>query len=341
MNTRTLDSALTGDDEIICGCIDLTIGQFKVECAENPAEGFDGLLTRISAGKECTACLLDLEYHYSVSPQSGGAPKATRLLRNQPSAEPRPSLKRSIYKVLDDLSPPISYPLDGVAPILIGSGIEQCLTVSSHSLLYEGDIVSPAITYSVEVSDAEGEVRGRLKRRVEKGKSWRADLTGMFPAHVRASDTLSIGLMKVKWRFDSPGKRGTARPQIEINARAGSCAVHTQRAGNALEKRVTLLWQPADQRLFLSIVNPARNRLEGRIEYPVVDGEDEFGAVQSQNFSVAANGATLQEIVLSGEAAHLLVGQPIEVRAEMSDPGYKMHVLCASPDLGRFSIDHL
>ena len=339
LENRAGNGALTGDDEIICGCIDLTVGQIKAELSTDTSDGFDGLLARTGAGKSCTACLLDLEYLYTSLPRVDNLPKAKNLKGNQ--AGPKLSLKRQIYKVLDGLSPMVPYPLEGVAPILIGADIEQRLTVTSHSLLYEGEVASPDTVYSVGVYDGKGKLKGRLKNKIERGKSWRANLSDMFAQQDCASESLTVGLMKIKWRFGAPGKRGTTRPQIEINARSGSCAVHTQRTGSALEKWVTLIWQPADQRLFLTIINPSGSRLEGQLRYPILDDASAGIAPQSQQFSVPANGATLQEIILTGDPAHRLINQPIGIHAEMSHPNYKMHVLCAAADLGRFSIDHL
>jgi len=339
LENRAANSTLTGDDEIICGCLDLTVGQIKVELSTDTSDGFDGFLARTGAGKSCTACLLDLEYLYTSLPRVGDMSKVKKLAGNQ--AAPKLSLKRRIYKILDGLSPMVPYPLEGVAPILIGADIEQRLTVANHSLLFEGEVASPDTIYSVAVYDGEGKFKGRLKNKVEQGKSWRANLSDMFTQEERANESLAVGLMKIKWRFGASGKRGTTRPQIEINARSGSCAVHTQRTGSALEKWVTLIWQPADQRLFLTIVNPSSSRLEGQLRYPILNDDSAGITPQSQQFSVPANGATLQEIILTGDTADQLINQPIGIHAAMSHPNYKMHVLCAAADLGRFSIDHL
>jgi hypothetical protein len=336
---RIADKSLTGEDEIICGCIDLSIEQFRTELKTHPSESFDDLLARTGAGKSCTACLLDLEYLYTSLPNRGDMPAANALQRKQPASTL--TLKRRIYRFLDGLGLQVPYPLEGVAPILIGAGIEQRLTVANHSLMFEGNIAAPPIVYAVKVYDAQGNVRARQRHRIEMGESWRLNLTDMFPEEARADSFLTVGLMKVQWRFCAPGMRGNTRPQIEINARSGSCAVHTQRAGGLLERQVTLISHPTDQRVFLTIVNPTRRAMKGVFQYPVLDDDVEDIVPLSHQISVAAKGAAIHEITMDEMTASRVVGRPMGVRAVLNNPGYKMHVVYAAPDLGRFSIDHL
>lgn len=326
-------------DEIVCGCIDLSIGRFRMERASHPEESFDSLLDRIGAGKSCTACLLDLEYLYTSTPAHGVAADTQALFRR--GSEPKRTLKKRVYDFLDGLGPQVPYPLEGVAPILIGAGIEQRLTIASHSLNFEGEIAAPPIVHAVSIYDAEGKLCGRHRNRLEAGESWSLSLTDSFPEAARVSDALAVGLMKVKWRFCAPGMRGNARPQIEINAQSGSCAVHTQRAGGALDRQVTLISRPTAQRLFLTIVNPTRRVTNGYFQYPVLSDDGAGAAPQTHRVRVAAKGASIHEIVLDGEMASRFMGKPMGVRAVMNNPGHKMHVLYTAPDLGRISIDHL
>ncbi len=339
MSTRAADDSPIQADDIVCGCIDLSVGQFRMERVSHPEESFDGLLARIGAGKSCTACLLDLEYLYTSTPAHDSGTGTKALSRRGP--EPKRTLKQRVYDILDGLGPQVPYPLEGVAPILIGAGIEQRLTVANHSLNFEGEIAAPPTIYSVTIYDAEGKLRGRQRNRIKTGESWRLNLTDAFPEAARASDALAVGLMKVKWRFCAPGMRGNARPQIEINAQSGSCAVHTQRAGGALDRQVTLISRPTAQRLFLTIVNPTGRVTNGYFQYPVLDEDGAGAAPQTHQVRVAANGASIHEIVLDDETASHFIGKPMGVRAVMNNPGHKMHVLYTAPDLGRISIDHL
>lgn len=339
MRNRAADELPINCDDIVCGCIDLSVEQFKMERAAHPSESFDGLLARTGAGKSCTACLLDLEYLFTLSPVLGGTPEVNSLFRAQPAA--KRTLKQRVYGFLDGLGPQVPYPLEGVAPILIGAGIEQRLTVANHSLNFEGNIAAPPIIYAVTIYDAEGNFRLRQRQRIQMGESWRLNLTDAFSEEARANDTLTVGLMKIKWHFCAPGMRGTARPQIEISAQSGSCAVHTQRAGGALDRQVTLISHPTAQRIFLTIVNPTRRATKGFFQYPFVDDDVGSDAPASHQVYVAAKGASIHEILLDGEAASRIVGRPMGVRVVMNNPGHKMHVLYAAPDLGRISIDHL
>ena len=339
MSARAMDETSMHVNDIVCGCADLSVGRFRMERASHPEESFDGLLTRIGAGKSCTACLLDLEYLYTSTSAHGGTTDTKDLLRRGP--EPKRTVKQRVYDFLDGLGPQVPYPLEGVAPILIGAGIEQRLTIASHSLNFEGQIAAPPIVHDVSIYDAEGKPRGRHRNRIEAGESWRLRLTDAFPEAARASDVLAVGLMKVKWRFCAPGMRGNARPQIEINAQSGSCAVHTQRAGGALDRQGTLISRPTAQRLFLTIVNPTRRVTNGYFQYPFLGDDGAATAPQTHRVQVAAKGASIHEIVLDGEMASCFMGKPMIVRAVMNNPGHKMHVLYTAPDLSRISIDHL
>jgi len=304
-----------------------------------PAESFDGILARTGAGKSCTACLLDLEYLYTSTSLDGAGSDTNAVSGRQPA--PKRTLKQRVYGILDGIGPLVPYPLEGVAPILIGAGIEQRFTVANHSLNFEGDIAAPPIIYSVAIYDGEGRLRGRERQRIKMGESWRLNLTDAFPEAARAVDALTVGFMKAKWHFCSPGMRGNARPQIEINAQSGSCAVHTQRAGGALDRQVTLISHPTAQRLFLTIVNPTRRVTEGYFQYPILDEEGEDDVPRTHQIQVAAKGASIHEIILDDEMASRLGGKPMGVRAVINNPGHKMHVLYTAPDLGRVSIDHL
>lgn len=336
---RVADKSPIGEDEIVCGCADLSVGQFRTELTTHPSESFDSLLARIGGGNSCTACLLDLEYLYTSLPSHSDTPKANALFRKQPAS--KPTLKRRIYGILDGFGPQVPYLFEGVAPILIGAGAEQRLTVANHSLMFEGNFAAPPILYAVRVYDAQGKLRGRQRHRLAVGESWRFNLTDMFSEEARADNFLTVGLMKVNWRFCAPGMRGNTRPQIEINGRSGNCAVHTQSAGGAHKRQVTLLSHPTDQRIFLTVVNPTRRAMECVFKYPIMDDDGADFAPQSHKILVAAKGASIHEIKLNSETASRLVGRPIGVQAVLNNPGYKMHVLYAAPDLSRFSIDHL
>src|SRR5207244_3100944 len=81
---------LLTDDEVVCGCTNLRLPQLQAMLSANPNMSFDELLNRTSAGKNCTACLLDLEYYFVAAPRksrpalvqsNGAAAETVSLLR--------------------------------------------------------------------------------------------------------------------------------------------------------------------------------------------------------------------------------------------------------------------
>lgn len=336
--TDDLSQKLGDDSEIVCGCASLTIGNMRAEIKSGALSGFDELISRTGAGKSCTACLLDLEYFYTAL----ASYKRSELPRESSSINSISKLpfKRRIYGILDKVGPMVPYRLEGVAPIIIGAEIEQRLIVSCHSLLFKNDIVAPPVTYFVSIFNAEGRFLRGLKQRIGAGNSWRKSVSEIFSEESRTSDQLSVGLMKIKWSFSYIGKRGTTRPQIEVNTRSGSCAVHTQRAGSAREKWVTLNWQPNDQRIFISVVNPSPQTLVGKITYPFLQN-CKSGADCSHSLSITPNGASITEIILDKNLSDIAVGKSFSIKAVFNNVKFKMHVICASSNLDRLSIDHL
>ena len=60
-------------DELLCGCANLTREDFVAEVARRPMASFDTLLDVTGSGRECTACMLDLEYLFTESPRDASA----------------------------------------------------------------------------------------------------------------------------------------------------------------------------------------------------------------------------------------------------------------------------
>ncbi len=56
-------------DELLCGCANLSRDAFIAEVARRPTASFDTLLDVTGSGRECTACMLDLEYLFTESPR--------------------------------------------------------------------------------------------------------------------------------------------------------------------------------------------------------------------------------------------------------------------------------
>ncbi|MBT5414125.1 MAG: (2Fe-2S)-binding protein [Rhodospirillaceae bacterium] len=334
--TARQDSTAGQIDPVVCTCVDLTEGQLRAEIAENPALGFDDILQRTGAGTTCTACLLDLEYIFSraergpaagVHGRGGGAKAEAAHL----------GVKQSLYALIDGLAPKVPYRLVNTLPVLALPGLRQFVCVANDSLLYRGAESAPPTRVELRVRDANGILRHRASHRVESGDGLRVEVGRFVTPHDPTDPARpAIGSVEILRRAAHPGIRGTTRPQIVIEAKAGCCAVHGQAAHvTAAPYWFTFLHRPAEERCFVSVVNVSGGTLRGRVRYPLgIEGR----TPEDHPIEVPANGAHLHELHFDPESVQS--DRPISLNIHF-DGLHKAHFLCASPSLDRFSIDHL
>ena len=318
-------------DPIVCACTNLTLSQLTRFIAEAKNNSFESLLAATGSGQTCTACLLDLEFHYSaipVSTPSAALPVAGEVTRGTD----RPSPKQRLWSLLDRLSPPVSWRGKQCLPVVSGEGIETHVCVANHPLLFSG-AVAPPLLVRVEYWDEEGGLVLDRKSRVAPGQEFRLRLK---PGHTSADKPLSVDSARITSRALTSGPRGTTRPQIELLSPAGACAVHTQAATGPGIIWFTTQWRPADERLFLSIINPSHEPLTATVSYPHA-GSAEKGAIQC-SISIPAMGARLHEVRFNGKL-EAIADPTFNIRIAC-DRMNKVHLLCATPSLDRFSIDH-
>lgn len=332
------DSAPPPSDraEMICGCFDLTLGAYQDFLRANPAISFDEMMRRTKAGTKCTACTLDLEYHYVVTAREGIEPSA---LKRAPVGIDRPPVtgKVALYRMIDGVSPHVAQPFSNVMPVLTGAGIEEFVCVDNHSLLYEHKICAPDMRVDLEVRDADGRLRFHHEDIVGAENALRVNVSGHLPG---AAGELGIGSVTIVRQALSPGYRGTTRPQIEIVAPRAACALHSQAATRAPEGWFTCLHRPDDERVFLTLINAGERDLAIELAYPVLGAMDFGFRPEVHVVSLPPRGARLHEVSLPRERFAHLIGKPIQIRWRASGH-YKVHVVCATPALDRFSIDHL
>ncbi len=328
-------------EEVLCTCFSITRGDLRRVIAEEPDIDFEDLLARTRAGSKCTACMMDLEHFFSTS---AGAPAVlrgdARGTRAAVGADDRPTLKQRLYKLIDGVSPLAPFRLVNPCPVLAWPGLEQSVAVTNDSLLYEGEAAGPALALGLVVRDSDGAVRHRGRHRIATGEQLLFNVSRFLeaPDPTPAGSVPAIGNVEISRVFEAPGSRGTTRPQIAIDAAGGSCAVHSQ--GPTLSNRLnwfTCFHRPGEERGFISIVNVDPRPLRGRIAYPFgIEGVEPV----AHRIEVPAHGARLHEIGLPAAAAARLGDRPLDLNL-LFDGRHKAHFLCATPDLDRFSIDHL
>ena len=317
--------------EILCSCCNVTVGDLQATL-QNRDLALDDLMRETGAGTKCTACLLDLEYHLATLPRgaAGSGPFDARGSRT------RTGLKQSLYQIADRLAPKVAVQLLEHAPVLAGAGLETWIGMANDSFLYEGRRSAPPILLRVTVRDCDGRLLKRYEERVETDKALRLPVSRDLPG-----EGLRIGQAEVERIALESGYRGTTRPQIEILASRGSCAVHCHGPGERLKKQrfFTCLHRPGEERLFLSILNLERRPLTCVLSLPLsVPGGPALRPLPDLQVVVPPSGARLQEVSLP-EAA-VPAGVPFTLRAQF-DGFYNLQLICATPGLDSVSIDHV
>lgn len=327
--------------EVVCGCTNLTLRELQERLATDATLTFDRLLEVTGAGGKCTACLLDLEYHFVNLPRIVSKGGASDVVAVDDKTAVR-KFKDKLYRFLDNLAPMLPIPLPNIIPVIGGPQQVQWLWLANQSLFFEGKICAPDMVATIVVRDSEGKVRHRDKLHLGEEENVRVNISQYLPpAEPDAHGAVlpSIGSVIVHRRWGRPGFRGTTRPQFEIVAPGGACAVHSQAATGPATKWFSLISRPKDERVFLSVVNAHDDAIKFELDYPYLSektpGVEPAGTVTT----IPPQGARLIEVRLPQQHHAALEGHVFSLRWRVSGP-HKVYVICSTPTLDRFSIDH-
>ena len=331
-----------GDESIeasgfICPCTELDFRGLKDWLAREPGLTFEDLLAKTGAGSVCTACLLDLEYHFVSLPRQPQSSSTVTVEAAKPTKVDI-SLKQRIYRIIDRLSPLTPVTLRNVMPVLRGPSIEQWVCVANNSILFERELCAPPMQVRLIVRDRNGRHTHSVSRTLESEESLRINVSDFLPEETDSE--LNFGSVEIIRRAKTPGFRGTTRPQVEIIAAAGSCAVHSQAPGTAPDGATTVLARPDDERLFLTFVNAESRPFSTKISFPHHCPGSPPTSPRSESVTVPSHGTHIHEIVLNSDERKALAGKPFVVRWH-GIGRRRSHMLCATPNLDRFSIDHV
>ena len=321
-------------NRIICACSNMTFAQLEEAVGKVQSHSFDALLEETGAGKTCTACLLDLEYYFvDLKTRAPHNPESEQSSKPD-EATARRSWKYRVYGWLDSISPPVAWAAPHHIPILAGRDIETWLTVTNHDLLFDERKSAP-LTTVVEVRGGDGERIWRRRFRIPPGEEMRVRVDEGI---VSEPGRLAAGRATVVSRADHPAMRGTMRPQLEILATRGTCALHGQGDRGPGESWFTMQHRPDDERLFLLLINTSSKRQTAEVSYP-----HDTGIAQPEAHAMLdlpARGTGLYEIALPPDAAARIGNLPFSARASHQYP-CRLYLVSATPTLDRFSIDHL
>ncbi len=336
---KGLSSQAKLDSEIVCSCVDMTLSHLRDLLDDGSVSNFDQLLERTGAGKACTACLLDLEYYFSSHVLPSPIPGNKTMVRSVVQGQRR-TLKRSLYGLLDEISPPIPFAKTHYMPVLFGETIEQWLWIANQGLLYQNTGV-PTVRAGVLVRDSEGVERFRATRDLQEGETLRENLSRYLLGFPKPAEPtfVGIGSVAITLRALRPGKWGTTRPQVQIVTPVASCGVHSQGPNGQREQWFTGLYRPGHERLFFSVVNVRSVPLHVEAAY-IVGNALADSPNCTQEITVPPLGTRFCEIKIPKERGVQAENCPLYLRWRCNG-ARKIHVFCATPMLDRFSIDHL
>ena len=334
-STESAVAMTPSEQGLLCACARLNLNEYRSILAENPEATFEEVLSMTKAGATCTACLLDLEFHFVETAHRTRSGKKGSVASKV--ADEGRSFKRRLYDLIDGFSPMVPFKLVERLPIISGHGIEQRLWISNRSLLFAGERAAPPYNLEVIIRDQDGRICRTEKRTVEPESSFEWTASADIPAAC-GDDELSVGSMEIRRSSARPGVRGTTRPQTEILAPNGACSVHAQAYKTAGEKWFTTYHRPEDQRVFLTYISFQDTPLNIELRYPMNVSETGVEPKVS-NFEIPPFGSVLTEIELSEEEIGKL-GHRILTLNWSSDGEYNCHIFCATRDLSQFSIDH-
>jgi hypothetical protein len=327
--------SLPPPDRMICACADMDFAGLEQAVGKLRNESFETLLKETGSGNTCTACLLDLEYYF-VTLKSRPQKKQTAIQSSESGvAAPRQPFKQRVYALLDAISPPVAWAPPNRVPLVMGRGIETWLTVTNHDLLFR-DRKSAPLTTTVMVRRDDGKRLWRGKFEIEPGR----ELKVRLDQHLQPGDApLSVGSACVSSRARHPAMRGTMRPQLEILAPAGTCAVHAQGDVGPGDTWFTVQNRPQDQRLFLILMNNTGRAQTASITSPYELQSTGIAPEVSSQVTLPPNGTGLHEILLPDTLAERIGEAPFSVRTQ-TERACRVFLVCATPALDRFSIDH-
>ena len=327
--------AIPPPDRIICACANLNFAGLEQAVAKLQNQSFETLLKQTDSGNTCTACLLDLEYYFVALKSQPQKQVTTAAVGDSAIDVPRLPFKQHIYAWLDSIAPPIAWAPPNRVPLVTGRGIETWLTVTNHDLLFHNRKSAPLIT-TVRVRRDDGKSVWRGKFNIAPGTELKIRLDNYLQ---QGAGTLAVGSAHVSSKATYPAMRGTMRPQLEILAPAGTCGLHAQGDAGPGDTWFMVQNRPADQRLFLILMNNTGRAQTAKISYPHEAHANGTDPGVTAPVALAPRGTALYEVSLPEALGQRMALRPFSVRTQV-EGACRVFLVCATPALDRFSIDH-
>ncbi len=326
--------------EILCACLDFTKSDMARIIGQNSELGFEEILTKTGAGGKCTACLLDLEWAFSVlysehpsKAENGGGGE----VKSAGSKEP---FRRKFYKLIDSISPVVPLRLQSPMPVLFGRDIESFALMANHSLMFEKMICAPPFEFSLIVRDEEGKVIDRITSNVAREAFSRVNVSNVLLER-KPNTELGIGSVEILQQASFPGIRGTRRPQIEIVTKSAAAALHGQAPYKAAASSSFVCPnQPADNHSYITIVSVSDAPLTLEVTFPIDLIPSDLIRPLKKVIVVPPHGARIVALMLEPAQSEAF-GEPIMTVNWKASGRQKVHLVTASASHDRIALDHL
>ena len=330
---KNLAGTEVDESTVVCSCVNLSIAGLHDLIADD-SKSFEEVLEASGAGRSCTACLLDLEY-YSTQISKDGRSEFSRETKER-DQEP---FRSRLFRLLDRLSPMMRFKLQEFLPVFAGSGIRQQIVIANDSLMYDGELGAPAMDVTLIVRDGGGSIRHRQTYSIEAESALNVEVSEFLNA--ASDEELILGSVEVKRKVKGKGYRGTSRPQMLLEGKAGSCSVHGLGTGGPSVRWYTFYDRPGDDRQFFCILNNSNSEMTYEIDYPFIVEDDAGVEPLKHMVSIPPRGARLHEYRVAPEIEDKVVGKLVRTRfANDQNGSRKIFLLCADKELRRFSVDH-
>lgn len=340
LNTQypTIMESTRQSAESLCECKNFSLADLSALLSQEPTLDFESILRRSGAGTSCTACLLNLEYHYTELQKHNDA---FRTSFRTSQAKGKKSLKRRVFDFIDGLCPPMRMNLSNLMPVLAGTDIRQSVLVANDANFYGADAVPDDATVELTIRNADGKRMLQRQFRVSPEHPLDFDVSECLAGEptVSAEIPLSIGSVDVRRWWDRPTVRGTTRPQIIIDGPGGCGGVHTQGSRPRGDTYYSTLYRPTEDRVFISYNNCSNRPVNIRLAYPFLRNTDPHLDVVSLADTIPTFGVRLFEICPPGNLPGLREGDAYDIHCHADGP-YKALIFNAPPDLSHFSVDH-
>jgi hypothetical protein len=212
--------------------------------------------------------------------------------------------------------------------------------MANNSLLFEGELCAPDFELDLTIRTANGRILDRKKTIVGRDEYFREQISEILREADPNTD-FAIGSVEIIQRGKFPGVRGTRRPQIEVITPHSAAAIHGQAPYKlAAESYFMCPNKPGDELCFVSIVSVSNEPLSLTLKYPLELSESDELDVVTRTVEVPPFGAHLMDITLKGELAKKFTN-PVQTVGWNAGELQKLHLINATNDLRRISVDHL